>query len=134
MLVLLLIPATPVAARWKQGGEFPAGAFLLAIAVEVVLVVALIPVQYAIEGRTVVIRCGLIRWEYTTFSVDDILSIRPSRNPLSSPALSLDRLKVILASGNDLLISPKEKSGFLRAIEMLRPELRLQDGMLISGT
>ena len=55
-----------------------------------------------------------------TIALADITSIEPSRNPLSSPALSLDRLKVSYGKNKFVLISPADKAGFLSAVERSR--------------
>jgi membrane protein YdbS with pleckstrin-like domain len=52
-----------------------------------------------------------------TVPLAEITSIEPSRNPLSSPALSLDRLKVSYGDNKYILISPADKTGFLSAVE-----------------
>ena len=52
-----------------------------------------------------------------TIPLSEITSIEPSRNPLSSPALSLDRLKVFYGKKKFVLISPADKAGFLSAVE-----------------
>jgi hypothetical protein len=63
--------------------------------------------------------------------VDEIESIRPTHNPLSSPALSLDRLNIELHTGRNILISPKDKSGFLQALMTLDPRLQRSDRSLV---
>jgi len=52
-----------------------------------------------------------------TIPLAEITSIEPTRNPLSSPALSLDRLKVSYGDKKYVLISPANKAGFLSAID-----------------
>ena len=52
-----------------------------------------------------------------TIPLAEITSIEPTRNPLSSPALSLDRLKVSYGPKKYVLISPANKAGFLSAID-----------------
>ncbi len=52
-----------------------------------------------------------------TIPLAEITSIEPTRNPLSSPALSLDRLKVCYGDKKYVLISPANKAGFLSAID-----------------
>ena len=52
-----------------------------------------------------------------TIPLSAITSIEPSRNPLSSPALSLDRLKISYGNKKYVLISPADKTGFLFSIE-----------------
>lgn len=41
----------------------------------------------------------------------------PTRGPLSSPALSLDRLRIEYGKRGVVLISPREKEAFVRALE-----------------
>jgi len=49
-----------------------------------------------------------------TILLSSILSVTETRNPLSSPAFSLDRLAIKFGEGKTILISPKDKAGFLR--------------------
>lgn len=47
----------------------------------------------------------------------EITSIEPTRNPASSPARSLDRLLVRYGGGEELMVSPGDKAGFMAAIK-----------------
>jgi hypothetical protein len=67
---------------------------------------------YSVEGRVLKVVCGPFRWRVP---LDEITSVEPTRNPLSSPALSLDRLRIEYG-GRTILVSPADKAGFLRAI------------------
>jgi hypothetical protein len=69
--------------------------------------------RYEVTGREVIARSGPFRWRIEIATIE---SIRPSRNPLSSPALSLDRLEVRYGRGRSLLVSPEDRIGFLDAI------------------
>jgi hypothetical protein len=53
----------------------------------------------------------------------DIRAVEPSRSLLSSPALSLDRLRLNLGAGHGVLVSPADKAGFLRELGRRRPGL-----------
>ena len=68
---------------------------------------------YQVTDREVIVRSGPFRW---TIPISDVESVRPSRSPLSSPALSLDRLEIRYAGGRRLMISPKDREGFLIAL------------------
>jgi len=68
--------------------------------------------DYRIDGRDLVIRSAFLRWR---IPIDDIQSITPTRNPLSSPALSLDRLEIRHRRGV-MLVSPADKAGFIAAL------------------
>ncbi len=56
--------------------------------------------------------------------VAQIESVVPTRNPLSSPACSLDRLRISWRGGHRIMISPEDKEGFLRALRERRPALK----------
>lgn len=76
---------------------------------------------YTITPDRLFIRCGPF-----TFRVilNEINEITPTRNPLSSPACSLDRLKVVYGlSQQSIMISPADKSAFLPAIVQHCPSL-----------
>ena len=133
-LILLSIPGSQIAIGWtKFAAGSPPASFWIAVAVPVLLVIAFFPIRYVIEGGTVSVQCGLIGWEYTAFPVKDVQSVRSTHNSLSSPALSLDRLRVDLGF-REILISPKDKAGFLRALEKLDSQLRPLDDSLIRET
>jgi hypothetical protein len=84
--------------------------------------------RYTIEGRTLVVRSGPFRWR---IDIDGIESVRPSRNPLSSPALSLDRLAIRRGGKLAMLVSPADKAAFLRALAAASPGLEPSEGGLV---
>jgi hypothetical protein len=130
VVLVVAVPAWRIVTQWSELGSPPA-ALWVTIAVIVIVGAALVPVRYVIEGRTISVQCGLIGWEFSAFPIEDVQSIRPTHNPLASPALSLDRLKVELGIRNSILISPKDKAGFLRAVSALDPQLRPEGHMLV---
>ena len=90
----------------------------LSIAVAALLIVALIGsllvrTHYTVSGNTLRIASGPFSW---SVPVDQIESVTSTRNPISSPALSLDRLQITYANGRRVLISPADRDGFLKAI------------------
>ena len=90
----------------------------LSIAVTALLIVALIGsllvrTHYTISGNTLRIASGPFSW---SVPVDRIESVRATRNPISSPALSLDRLQITYGNGRRIMISPADRDGFLEAI------------------
>ena len=69
---------------------------------------------YSVEGPTLKIVCGIFRFR---IPIDQITSITATRNPLSSPALSLDRLRITYGpKSRKIMVSPADKAGFLRAL------------------
>jgi len=76
--------------------------------------------RYELDGRELVARAGPFRWRVDLATVQ---SVTPSRNPLSSPALSLDRLEVRHGDGRCLLVSPADRDRFLAALARAEPAL-----------
>ena len=74
----------------------------------------LLSTKYTIGRDTLMIQSGPFRWRIPK---GEITQITPSRSVISSPALSLDRLKIEYAGGrNSILVSPKDKNGFIQAV------------------
>ena len=86
------------------------GIFLLAVALPLWL---LLGTFYRIDDEHLRIRSGPFRW---TIRLRDITSVRPSRSPISSPALSLDRLEITYGAGQRILVSPRDHGAFIAAI------------------
>jgi len=71
-----------------------------------------IPTRYAIEDDHLLVRFGVVRQR---IRYDSIVEVHPTRNLLSSAALSVDRLAIRTGRGplNLTLISPLEREEFL---------------------
>lgn len=70
--------------------------------------------SYSIIGEFLSVKSGPFSW---MIPIDEIASIEPTHNPASSPALSLDRLVIRYGHGAELMISPKDKSGFIEELK-----------------
>ena len=94
-------------------------ATVMAIVVCAILPAAALPIwlllatNYRVESGNLRVRCGPFSW---TIPLDQIESVQPSRSVLSSPALSLDRLRIRYGNGRSVLVSPRDKEAFLAAI------------------
>ncbi|MCK1994767.1 PH domain-containing protein [Peribacillus muralis] len=76
---------------------------------------------YVIEDKTLLVRSAFIR---KTISIDEIKSIDRSFNPLSSPALSLDRLNIHYGLQRTILISPLDRDAFIEELMKRNPSIR----------
>ena len=85
-------------------------------------------IRYVIEKERLLIRCGPFRYRVPLAAID---LVQPSKNPLSSPAASLDRL-LIKWNGERkrVLISPDDKKAFLRELDKRCPQLVLSGDRL----
>ena len=84
--------------------------------------------RYAFTPDSLLIACGPFRF---LVPLSEIRSVRPSRNPLSSPACSLDRLRVEWGAKRWILISPEDKAQFLHELDERCPQLRLEGERLV---
>lgn len=102
--------------------------------------------QSWLEVLTMMLALGLFYWllRYTYYEVQPeqqqlrivsgpfvwrvpvpaITSVLPTYNPLSSPALSLKRLKIRYGKYGFIMISPADRAGFLATLLQLNPAIR----------
>jgi hypothetical protein len=86
--------------------------------------------NYSFMEDSLLILCGPFHYRVP---LSEIEAVRPSRNPLSSPACSLDRLLVEWRGGRrKILVSPEAKLDFLRELDERCPRLRLDGDRLVS--
>lgn len=117
LVPLLAVPpvvASVVATSSARTGDpiqmaFGFGSLLFVTGIYVGLV---FPMRYGIGGDRLIVRFGVCRQNVL---FQNILEVRPTRNPLSSPALSLDRLHIQFAKGifKAVMISPAQREQFL---------------------
>ena len=86
---------------------------LACIAGLALFVSVLLGTAYTVDRGVLLIRCGPFRWRV---AIDSITAVEETRNPLSSPALSLDRLRIRYGKRRQVMVSPADKAGFLKAI------------------
>jgi hypothetical protein len=115
----LLIPFTGLTvgcvcaayAMMRLPGMAPALALLpLGFAV-IVPLWTMLQTRYTLSDEALRIRSGPFAWR---IALGEVTRIEPTRNSRSSPALSLDRLRIDYGDGRSLMISPADKQGFLR--------------------
>ena len=77
---------------------------------------------YTIDENKLIIRSFFI--VNKKVDVQSIKIVRESRNPISAPAASLDRLEVI-STVDSVLISPKDKNAFIEEITTINPRIKV---------
>lgn len=80
--------------------------------------------HYTIEGHQLTVKCGFLY--NSTIDIRTISKVSETNNPLSSPAISLDRLEIRYGSHNSVIISPREKQDFLDQLLQINPEISIQ--------
>jgi len=85
--------------------------------------------SYALTEEVLLIRCGPFR---NRILVSAIQEVTPSRNPMSGPACSLDRLHIkYRGSRLGILVSPADKRSFLQDLTRLDSQLSLQGDRIV---
>jgi hypothetical protein len=107
VIIIALVPSPPVAV------------LIAVIAVFIVGVVTFRSTYYVVEGDTLIIRSMGLTWRVP---IRDIRSITPSRSAISSPALSLDRLRIDYGK-KSILISPADRNRFIAALRSVNPAI-----------
>ncbi len=79
---------------------------------------------YSIHDQRLLIKAGFVFKK--TLDISSITLIRESRNLLSSPAASLDRLEIHYDEGSLIVVSPKEKKAFINALKAINPRIVLE--------
>lgn len=73
--------------------------------------------SYVLGETTLDVQSGPFKWRVP---LNEIQQVSSTRNPLSSPALSLDRIRIDYGPGKAIMISPVDKSRFLAELERRR--------------
>lgn len=77
-------------------------------------------IQYKIDGE------NLIIWK-TKIPIQSIHKIYRTRIPLSSPALSLDRIGIVYNKYDEIFISPKERDEFIKELLKVNPNIEVKN-------
>ena len=120
LAVLLLAMPIAVVVAWIMALTSGSSDDLIAAVVASVLVVVILfglvyPMRYGLDDKHLMVRFGLVR---TRIPLADITTVEPTRNPLASPALSLDRLSIVSGPGltGTVMISPADRERFLNEL------------------
>ncbi len=94
----------------------------LAIGIPMAIFVLLlwINTKYYIRDDQLVIK-GVLK--DTLIPIESITSVKTTRNPLSAPALSMDRLEINYGKYEFTLISPLEKERFVEELLKVNPQI-----------
>lgn len=98
-------------------------ATIITVVMAIICLPSLLNTYYVIEENILKIRSGLLYKK--DIPIDNIRKIVETNNMISSPAPSLDRLEIFYNSFNSVLISPKDKAGFIREIQQINPKVEV---------
>lgn len=108
-----------ILAVWLRAGAVPAVAMILVGLLTLGLPVWLLcGTDYELTGQELRVRSGPFRWRVP---LDQVRRVSASRNWLSAPALSLDRVRIDYGRAGTLLISPRDQRAFVAALQRQCP-------------
>ena len=86
---------------------------------------------YTIDGNYLIVKSGFIinktiDIKQIKIDIKQIKKISETRDPISAPATSLDRLDLAFGTSGHVLISPKLKKEFIEALVMLNPAIEIK--------
>lgn len=115
LIVVIIVQIVAVGSAALQAGDplITTGLIFLMIAVVGLMVWLLLGTHYTVDHGVIRIVSGPFHWKVP---VDQITSVTATKSPLSSPALSLDRICIRYGTRRRIMISPADKAGFLKAI------------------
>lgn len=105
-----------------SAGAVPALATLVPVVLLIVVLFA--SLRYIIDGNILYVR-SIPFTRGTAYDLTKLKSISPSRTLLSSPALSLRRIKLDFGVGMPLIISPAAQDLFIDEIRRINPNVEV---------
>jgi uncharacterized membrane protein YdbT with pleckstrin-like domain len=119
-VILGAVPIPLAFIIWKLFHESVHGKWFVALPIffiGICLPVSLLTfTSYTITEKSLSIRSGLFKWE---IPLNEISKIEPTNDALSSPALSLDRLRIEYGQDKSIMISPLNKAEFIRDLKTM---------------
>lgn len=78
--------------------------------------------EYGIVDKKLKIKCGLFM--YKPIAILDIKEITKTKNIIASPAPSFDRIEIKYGRFDTIIISPKDKSSFVKDLTKINPDIK----------
>ncbi len=120
--ILLIVFSTVSILLYIDG--VPWYAYLLIIILFVFILQLFVNTYYIIEGDVLKIRSGFLY--KLNIDIHQIKRIEETNSPLSSPAASFDRIEITYNKFDSVIISPKEKLGFIQDILQINPSIEVK--------
>lgn len=99
-------------------------AFVIILPVILFMVHLFMTTFYVIHGNTLTIKSGFLF--NVCIDINTIKKIAETNNPISSPAISLDRLEIKYGVFNSVIISPKNKKEFIEELTSINPQIEVK--------
>lgn len=115
LIVVIIVQIVAVGSAAIQAADplVTTGMIFLMIGVVGLMVWLLLGTHYTVDRGVIKVVSGPFRWKVP---IDQITSVTATKSPLSSPALSLDRICIRYGKRRRIMISPADRAAFLTAI------------------
>lgn len=100
---------------------------LIMVPIDIFLIWLWFTTEYIIDGDFLLIKYGPFK---NKVPIMEISKIRGTKNPLSAPALSMDRLEITYGRYDLALVSPKEKQLFTEKLLEINPHIEVESSIL----
>lgn len=78
-------------------------------------------VRYTINKHTLNVKCGFLINQ--NININAITSVKKTNSILSSPAASFDRILIRFEKYDEIILSPKDKKGFINALKSVNSKI-----------
>lgn len=95
----------------------------LIVGIVTFLVYGLLSISYVVKEEQLTIKLGVL--SYQKIDIHSIYKISETYNPLSSPAASIDRVEIMYNKFDSILVSPKDKKGFIENLTSINPNIEI---------
>jgi hypothetical protein len=119
----------PVPGHLRAGGQIPWTNLIMPVVLLLFFYLLTRSIRYEITDDALIVHQPLFK---CVIPLATIYKLRASRSLLSAPALSLDRIEILASKGPYVVISPRDKTGFVRAIQQRVPNVQLE-GLTLLG-
>lgn len=115
LVVVIIVEIVAIGSIALQADEpsVMTGLILAMIGIVGLIVWLLVGTHYTVDRGVLRVVSGPFRWR---IPIADITSVEATRSLFSSPALSLDRIRIHYGKRGRIMISPADKAGFLKSI------------------
>jgi hypothetical protein len=120
----------PVPGHLRAGGDIPWTNLIVSVVLLVFFYLLTRSIRYEISDEALIVHQPLFKG---VIPLASIYKLRATRSILAAPALSLDRIEVLASKGPYVVISPRDKDAFVRAIRQRVPGVQLE-GLTLFGT
>lgn len=97
---------------------------IILIVIFVVIMVLLLQIKYVVVNGNLEVKTGLLGTQ--RIDIREIRTISKTFNPLSAPALSINRLEIKYGNNHDyILISPRHRDKFIAELKAVNPDIQI---------